>query len=347
MTAKPHVAEASILGVVFDAEPLGAERARFRAWQMWMERLDPAEMRNAALYDGALLLQGNHQIVVIAVSGSPAVIAYVRDAFAAPDLAAFTGIAPISHRFLDEQSLPRERLVLRGYINDQHAFVAQQDEGHLIAIARHAEWLVVDPPAPPVAPAAPSRPAAMSPEQMARVETVTMQATKLDGATQVMMRLWRVSSSSRRAADRRRRVLFGTLGTALILLAVGIIVFKFATQLQARGLNKHPTVTPAKNAVLMVVAPLSLQIPCQPGSPDQFIISNNGTGDFTWTSNGTRFAPLLAMSAANGTLAGGDSQVVIVTASQRISAKHVATLLITDSSGGTARVTLNYGGCAP
>lgn len=347
MTAKPPAAEASILGVVFDAEPLGAERARFRAWQMWMERLDPAEMRNAALYDGALLLQGNHQIVVIAVSGSPTVIAYVRDAFAAPDLAAFTGIAPISHRFLDEQSLPRERLALRGYINDRHAFVVQHEEGHLTAIARHAEWLIADPPSPNVAPAPLSRSAAMSSEQMTRVETVTMHATKLDGATQVMMRLWRVSPASRRTADKRRRIIFGAIGTMLILIAIGIVVLKFATQLQAHGLNKHPTVTPAKNAVLMVVAPLSLHIPCQPGSPDQFTISNNGGADFTWSSNGAHFAPLLAMSAVTGSVAVGDSQIVVITTNEPIAAKHVDTLMITASSGITARLTLTYGGCTP
>ncbi|HKD74080.1 MAG TPA: hypothetical protein VKB76_01240, partial [Ktedonobacterales bacterium] len=115
-------ADQTMLGVVFNSEKLDMEQAATRAWQLWMQRLDPEEMRGAALYSGAMIFAGGRPVYVIAVSGASAIIQYVRAAFAAPDLLAYPGIAPISQRFVEAHEMPREQLGLRGYISTQGQF---------------------------------------------------------------------------------------------------------------------------------------------------------------------------------------------------------------------------------
>jgi hypothetical protein len=353
MTGGTPPRDQTLLGVVFafDVESLGPEQAFVRAWQLWMERLDAAELCGAALYDGALALPGLPLITVIAVSGPRATVGYVHDAFAAPDLAAYPGIAPITHRFIDGPQLPRERLVLRGYVSDEGQFVPRHEGIALGEIARHAGWAFGSPPPAatplplPPRPAAPSVPAA----DLAVQATQALSASRTEGATQVMLRLWQSSFRAGPSTDRRRRI-FALVGTLLILASLGFLALRFSAKLTEASNQKHPVATkPAHsrttNGPLLVVAPLALRIYCTPGRVAQFTISNNGLKPLTWSSNGADFDPPLSISAVNGTIAPGASEVVMLTASEYVVSPQTAHLAVT-SNGGTAHVTLTIGNCA-
>ncbi len=351
MTSGMPPRDQTLLGVVFafDVESLGPEQAFIRAWQLWMERLDAAELRGAALYDGALALPGLPLITVIAISGSPSAVNYVREAFAAPDLAAYPGIAPITHRFLEGMQLPRERLVLRGYVNDAGQFVSRHEGITLSEIARHAGWAYATSmpssapapaPRPATAPAPPVDPAAQA--------TRAMRASHTEGATQVMLRLFQSSFRAGNPIDRRRG-LFALVGTLLILGSLGFLALRFSAKLNAANDHKHPVATkPARshssNGPLLVVAPLALRISCTPGHISQFTISNNGVQTLKWTSNGEDYDPPLSISAVSGTVAPGASEVVMLTASEYVVSPQTVPLVIT-SNGGTARVMLTLGNC--
>jgi hypothetical protein len=330
----PH--EQTLLGILFafDIESLGPEQAFLRAWQLLMERLDPAELRGAALYDGALALPGLPLITVIAISGPQSVIRYVHEAFAAPDLAAYPGIAPIAHRFLEGSQLPRERLIVRGFIDDGGRFMPRNEAVPLAEVARHAGWQYGVAPTPPV----PPRPAPTPPPDPAVQATRAMHAARTDGATQVMLRLWQ--SSFRR--------IFAIVGTALIMGSLAFLGLRWTAHLAGASGATHPTppATRTHSAVgpLLVVAPLALQVACTPGHLSQFTISNNGTRDLTWSSNGADFEPPLSLSAVGGTIGPGKSQIIMLTASTWVIPPQTATLTLT-SNGGTANILLAIGGC--
>lgn len=260
--------EQTFLGIVFafDVESLGAEQAFLRAWQLWMERLDPAELHGVALYDGAIPLPGLPLITVIAISGPSHAVAYVREAFAAPDLAAYPGVAPITHRFIEGHALPRERLVLRGYINDHQQFVPRQEDLPLGDIARHAGW---DYTRPSTAPAPlPPRPAPPAPPTDAAVqETHAMRSAPTEGATQVMFRLWQSSFRASQPTVSRRRIL-GIIGAVVLVGCLGAVGLHFATQQVHAQTTPTPTV-PHSNAAgaVLIVAPLATHLA---------IISNGG-----------------------------------------------------------------------
>jgi hypothetical protein len=335
----------TLLGIVFafDVESLGPEQAFVRAWQLWMERLDPAELRGAAMYDGALALPGLPLITVIAVSGTPAVVGYVADAFAAPDLAAYPGIAPLSHRFIEGAQLPRERLSLRGYVNDEGRFVARHEAIPLDEVARHAGWYY----SPPTPPPAPPRPVVSPPAVDPAVQaTQAMRAPRNEGATQVMLRLWQTSFRGK-PTDRRR----GAFTIAGVLLILGTLVFlglRLSGQMAGASGAPRPTAThPAHTAAsgpLLVVAPLSLRLSCTPGRLTRFTISNSGTASLVWSSNGADFEPPLSLSAVSGILASGASQSIMLTISQYVIPAETARLDLT-SNGGTAQVLLAIGNC--
>ncbi len=336
--------EGTLLGVVFafDVESLGPEYAFTRAWQLWMERLDAGELRRAALYDGALSLPGLPLITVIAISAAAPTIAYVREAFAAPDLAAYQGIAPLSHRFLDAPHLPRERLVLRGYISESGQFQPTQEDIPLRAIAEHAGWplhaVTAGPPAqmPTSAPTAPPLDPTSQATHMIRAVPAT------DGATQVMLRLWKPTFRPDPSADQRRR-LMGIIGAVIVLLALAIVATRVSASLAGR--QATPTATPpATPPGALVVAPLTLRLPCTPGQLTQFTINDSGTARLDWASNAASFEPPLSFSDVNGTLAPGDAQVVTVTTSEAVIDAHTAQLQV-NSANGSATITLVFGGC--
>lgn len=335
-----------MLGIIFDAEAYGHERGARRAWQMWMERLDPSELRGSAFYEGALLFAGNHPVVMLAISAPPRVIAYVRDAFAAPDLAAFSGIAPINVRFVEGADVPRERLTLRGFINQQGKFAAQPDALHLVDIARYADWPYVAPLSPPSAPIERAR-YNVDPYDIEQEETRAVQATRLEGATQVMLRLWRSSYNPGSRSDRRRRLTFAVVGIVLIASSLGWLAFRLAKAsqipIQVPGVV-HATHTSVAVGPLMVVAPLEVRVPCQPGQTAQFTISNNGATSLVWTSDAAQYSPPLVLNNLKGSVSDGDSQVVQVTTSEYVVSQQLITISLM-SNGGDARVAFTLGGC--
>jgi hypothetical protein len=339
----------TLLGIVFafDVESLGPEQAFIRAWQLWMERLDPAEMRGVAIYDGALPLPGLPLITVIAVSGPSHAVAYVREAFAAPDLAAYPGIAPLSHRFIDGLDLPRERLVLRGYINDLHQFVPQQEAIPLFDIARHAGWPVAkstDQQAQSPPPERPRAPVADAAGQ----ETRALQTARTDGATQVMMRLWQSSFRAEGPAVNRWR-LYAIIGLVVIVGSLGLLGMRIAAQLRAPRATPTPTgqqttpLTHSTNAIL-VAAPLTVRVPCTPGETTRFTLSNNGAAPLIWSSNGAQFDPPLAFSVMSDTLAANASETIVLTTREYVTTSQVARLNIT-SNGGTTQILIMMGAC--
>lgn len=335
--------EQTLLGIVFafDVESLGAEQAFLRAWQLWMERLDPAELRGAALYDGAIALPGLPLVTMIAVSGPAHVVSYVREAFAAPDLAAYPGIAPITHRFIEGAQLPRERLVLRGFVNDQRQFVARQEDIPLDVVAQHAEWGYSRPVAAPLPPSPPMP--IPAPVDATAQETRALHAAPTEGATQVMMRLWQSSFRAGSPVSRHRR-LFGIVGTILIIGSLGYLGMRLTLHLANAQATPTPTGGASGPNAVMVVAPLALRLPCAPGQQTQFTISNNGNTPLIWQSNGAQFEPPLSLSLVNDTIPAGDSEVISLTASEFIATTQRAQLIIT-SNGGTAQVQISLGGC--
>ncbi len=337
--------EGTLLGVVFafDVESLGPEYAFTRAWQLWMERLDTSELRRAALYDGALALPGLPLITVIAISAAAPTIAYVREAFAAPDLATFQGIAPLSHRFLDAAQIPRERLVLRGYVSEAGQFLPTQEDIPLRAIADHAGWPLQSPEsASQVAKPPPSGPTNVTIDPASQATHMIHAVPPTEGATHVMMRLWKPTFRPDPSADQRRRVV-GVIGAVVVLLALAIVATRVSAGFAGHGAT--PTATPPGNTVsALVVAPLTLRLPCVPGQLTQFTINDNGPALLTWASNAASFEPPLSFSDVNGTLAPGDAQIVTVTTSEVISDAHTSQLQVT-SDNGTAIITLIFGGC--
>jgi hypothetical protein len=328
----------TMLGVVFDAEALGVSRAVAGAWQMWMERLDPAEMHGVALYDGLMTLAGGQHIVIIAVSGSPQPVAYVRDAFAAPDLLAFPGIAPVSHRFIGADQLPREQLTMRGYIDATGQFIPADPQSPLIDIARHAEWPFATLKVPAShAPSARRRP---PPADADERHTQHIRALDLDGATRVMMRLWRAPSITEVHKRQRTGLMLRLMGIAIaVTVIVASVTVLAGTIIQASGrsTNKPDPVT---------IAPLSLRVPCTPGVLTQFTITNDSTGTISWSSNGTSFEPPLSLSAVSGTLLPGDSQVVQITTIALVVPLQSLALTVTAASS-TIMINITYGGCTP
>jgi hypothetical protein len=339
--------EQTLLGILFafDIESLGPEQAFLRAWQLLMERLDPAELRGAALYDGALALPGLPLITVIAVSGPQAVIRYVHEAFAAPDLAAYPGIAPITHRFLEGAQLPRERLIVRGYLDDAGRFMPRNEAVPLAEVARHAGWHYGAPLVPSTP--TPTQPPQDAPPDPAGQATRAMHAARTEGATQVMLRLWQ-SSFRGTPPDRRRRI-FAIAGTVLVVGSLAFLGLRWSAHLAGASGATHPTPTHAPrthatDGPLLVVAPLALHLACTPGHLSQFTISNNGTSNLTWFSNGADFEPPLSLSAIHGTLGPGMSQTIMLTTSEWVVPPQTATLTLT-SNGGMANVLLAIGGC--
>lgn len=353
---RPATNDQSLLGIAFDAEALGRDQASARAWQMWMERLDPQEMRGAAFYDGAVQVAGGRRGWIIAVSGSPECVAYARDAFSAPDLAAFPGIVATRQRFIAAADLPRERLALRAYVDDRGRLVPQSaDDTELVALALRAQWPTAaasQPLAP--RPAPPPRPrAAAGPD-----ETLALRAAPLDGATNTELRIWKPTRTVYAQLDRRRRFLLGALGTVLILAAVALV--------GARALALHPLVqaqgrpTPTRTGgsvapgvvatittlavPVMVVAPLTIRTPCAAGRTVQFTISNNGAADLQWSSNLGQFTPRIAANTISGTIPPGNSQVVLIT-TQEVVRQQETVLIAIISNGGSAQVSLTIGGC--
>ncbi len=333
--------EQTMLGVVFDAEAFGVARAAASAWQMWMERLDPAELRGVALYDGMMALAGGHQIVIIAISGPTAAVAYAHDAFAAPDLLAFTGIAPIAHRFIDSDSLPREQLTTRGYINTLGQFATTDQQSPLLDIARHAEW--------PIAPVIEPRPASRAPtppphipEAIDSGHTLRMQAMNLEGATRVMLRLWRNPSIADVQARRRRQILIRSVGAA-----VGIIVAVLAGFWVVAQITDAHGRTSTSSPPSVFVVPQSVRVPCAPGELTQFTISNNSTtASVTWSSNGLTFDPPLSLSATSGVIPLSDAQVVQLTTTSYVVPAQTVTIIVT-VAGSSIPVAVTYGGCPP
>ncbi len=347
---QPVAVARNLLGIAFNADGLDLEQAEERAWQMWMERLDPQELRGSAFYDGPVLLPNGKRALIIAISGPRAAVAYVRDAFAAPNLAAYPGMLPVPLRLIDSNDLPRERLELVAYIDAQGALLATTEDTLLHNLAQHAHWPVSQ-TTPQALPRVPQR---LAQTEVSGDATRAMQALRLDGATEVQLRIWKPSYRSRQHP--RQRLLFALLGTMLILVSAGIIAARFLPQTSlAKGLPISPTATMTATAVsafapanvaapIMVVAPLTLKISCVPGKYSQFIISNNGTLALSWTSNGMLFAPRLTISAINGQIPPGASQVIQVTLGQSIKTGELITLVI-QSNGGTARIGLTLSNC--
>jgi hypothetical protein len=337
--------EGTLLGVVFafDVESLGPEYAFTRAWQLWMERLEAGELHRAALYDGALSLPGLPLITVIAISAAAPTIAYVREAFAAPDLAAFQGIAPLSHRFLDAPQLPRERLVLRGYVSDDGQFRPMQEDIPLRAIASHAGWpLEGAKPEPAIETLVTTDLPATRGDPTSQATHMIHAAPPIEGATHVMMRLWKPTFRPDPASDQRRR-LAAIIGAVIVLLALAIVATRVSAGIAGR--QALPTATlPGTTPGALVVAPLTLRLPCVPGQLTQFTINDNGPARLIWASNAATFEPPLSFSDVSGTLAPGDAQVVTVTTSETITDAHTTQLQLT-SDNGSATITLIFGGC--
>ncbi|HKD76686.1 MAG TPA: hypothetical protein VKB76_14375, partial [Ktedonobacterales bacterium] len=304
------------------------------AWQLWMQRLDPAEMRSSALYSGAMIFAGGHPVYVIAVSGAPAIIQYVRAAFAAPDLLAYPGIAPISQRFVEAQEMPREQLGLRGYISAQGQFRPIDRQEGMEEDASGAGWNYEGRHTPPSG--------AFVSANLEREATSTFQAQRLDGATRIMLRLWNPSHATPPRNDRGRRILFAVIGTVLILASIGLL----ASYLAGRTLGQSSPTTPQQQAPALVVAPLALRASCTPGILAQFTISNNGTQSLIWSSNAAQFEPPLSFSAISGTIDPGGSEIVQFTTSDYVVTTSTDIINLT-SNGGTAKITITVGGCTP
>lgn len=336
----------TILGVVFSAAGVTTDQALVRAWQMWMERLDPTELRGTTLYDSVVHFANGQSAIIIAISGKPASIAYVQEAFAAPDLLAFPGIAPINQRFIIGQALPREQLVLRGHIDNQHRLLIHDAHSLLMSIISLTDWTYALAPTP-VRPF--TQPVAPPPMDIPEEATRAFQATRLDGATQVMFRLWRPPNIAlvQDSSARRRRVLFGLIGTAVILLTVGLITF----QVYGKNTSKVttppaiiPTSTTAPGVAMIAVAPLAIHADCTPGKVQQFTINNTGTAPLAWSSNGASLQPALSFSAIAGTLQIGESQTILLTTTQSIYQAKTVELTIT-SNGGNTQITITLGNC--
>jgi hypothetical protein len=327
-------ADQTMLGVVFNGEKLSMEQAAARAWQLWMQRLDPSEMRGTALYSGAMIFAGGRPVYIIAVSGSPAVIQYIRAAFAAPDLLAYPGIAPISLRFVEAHEMPREQLRLRGYINAQGQFRSIDQLDRMEENAAGAGWSYERRHNPP--------PRTLISTDFEREATSIFQAQRLDGATQIMLRLWKRSGDAPPRTDRGRRILFAVIGTMLILTSIGLLAFYLA----GRTLGQNSPTTPRPQAPALVVAPLTLRADCTPGMLEQFTISNNGTQPLIWSSNAAQFEPPLSLSAIGGTIDPGGSEVVQFTTSNYVIPTSIDIIDLT-SNGGTAKIAITVGGCTP
>lgn len=352
--------EGTMIGVVFNAEGLDVAGAASRAWHLWMQRLDPHELRGTALYDGATLHAGDHHVYIIAISGSAQVVRYVRDAFAAPDLLAFPGVAPISHRFIAANELPRQDMELRGYIGNGGELQPLRHDRQLAKNAQRASWAYAPPPesesltpSRPNASQTPSRPNPASLPHMpayrpepAHEPTTMLQAAPLDGATQVMLRLWKPSFSANDRNTTSRGRILAIIGTLLILGSFALIGLRFAGKTQGQSLPVTATATPSRpsNGPEMIVAPLALRAPCVPGSQGEFTISNNGNQPLNWQSNGAQFEPPLSLHAISGTVNPGNTQTVSFTTDELVITQSVDTLNIT-SDGGQANVAITIGGC--
>ena len=334
----------TIVGIAFDADELGLEKAELRAWQMLMERLDPQELRGSALYHGPVLLpSGKHQLIV-AISGPQNSVTYVRNAFSAPDLVAFPGMLPIAQRIINANDLPREYLSLVGYINDRGALLLTDWKTELVPLAQHARWQLSNhsQPLPNLS--------LLAPESDNQPEhTHSLRVARTDGATQTNMRTFQRTNRERPLA--RRRLVFALIGTLLILISLGIVASRIiARQLLAKDLNHTPTVTQptapptAIPQAILVVAPLNLKVPCQVGHTTQFIISNNGTADLEWSSNGALFAPRLQLTQTSGTIPPGDSLSIQVGLGQVVKNPQQVVLVI-QSNGGTLQITATLGVC--
>ncbi len=327
-------ADQTMLGVVFDGEKLDMGQVEARAWQLWMQRLDPAEMRGSALYSGAIIFAGGRPVYVIAVSGTPTITQYVRAAFAAPDLLAYQGIAPISQRFVEAHEMPREQLQLRGYISAQGQFRSIDRRERMEEDAADAGWSYEG--------RRPHSSGTLASTSFEREATSTFQAQRLDGATRVMLRLWKRSGEAPPRGDRGRRILFAVIGTVLILSSIGLLAFYLA----GKTLGQSSPATPQPQEPALVVAPLALRADCTPGVLKQFIITNNGTQPLIWSSDAAQFEPPLSLSAISGTVDPGSSEVVQFTTSDYVVTKSTDVINLT-SNGGTAKITITVGGCTP
>lgn len=339
----------TIVGIAFDAEELGLGQAERRAWQMWLERLDPAELHGAAFYDGPWLLPSGKRVLLIAISGPQPVVKYVHDAFAAPDLVAFAGILPATQRIISAQDLPRERLEPMAYVDERGTLVLSEVAQDLRDIALHARWSVISAtPSHPIPQMQSSKAKASGSYQPSSSDTLALKAPMMEGATAMNLRIWRPSYRDR--PRRSRRLLFGIIGTLLILTSAGIVAARLLLkQSLAHGITTPlPTATatygPQPLLPVMVVAPLSLTVPCVPGRKTQFVISNNGLGELDWSSNAAFFAPRLIVSAVDGVITPGSQQIVQVTLGQVIKGQQTIDLVI-QSNGGETQIVLTIGAC--
>jgi hypothetical protein len=338
----------TLLGIVFDAGDLTddspdmrTQKALIRAWQIWMGRLDSQELRGAALYDGPWQFKGGRLGVVVAISGSPQVIRYVHAAFSAPDLNSFPGMAPSNQRFVFEDELPREHIHIRGYLSQEGAWLAQDPTSPLNAVAQQAGWQVQSLPVNPP----PSRPIVQQPpvplnSDVTAVETQMMKTVEVEGATQVMLRLWKSSFDPKRANADRRRMIVGLVGVALILISIGFI------GLRVMAKDNGNTQSPPVHQASMVVTPLQLNAPCEPGQTSEFTVHNNGDVPLNWSSNGALFSPILSFITLSGTVEPNGTQTVYFTTTQYLTIPSTDTLDIT-SNGGTAHMQITVGACQP
>lgn len=331
----------TILGIIFEAQQYAHEYAVMQAWQIWMERLDPAELHGSAIYEGLLYFADGTTVIILVVSGSPASIHYVRDAFSAPDIAAFPGLLPMSQRFIPNTLLPREQLTLIGYITKEGFFKVEVERPYLADLAQLAGWSIST--VPKQAQQALQTVQSRSTADIAIESTRQLQSVQLDGATQYMLRLWKTSyRHTTKHHSKQRTVIIILISLAVVFLTLGILAFSMLSRTKAT--NNAPTFSISEQPV---------RIPCDGNRYTQFIITNTSSTSLVWSNNGIALPSDIIMNPQQGIIPPHSSQIVILSNRSLIvnadglqttqTARHYTIQIQTQTQ--TAPVDIVYGGC--
>lgn len=127
------------IGVVFDIEELGGGFYGFRAWELFMQNLDPTRLPTTILVDGdtAATLYGNSNEYCIGIYGMMFDPEYVREIFETLD---DPGLAPVHRRFIEKPALDQQPLVIRGNIDALGRLVTKHWDRTDHELCREAGW---------------------------------------------------------------------------------------------------------------------------------------------------------------------------------------------------------------
>ena len=118
------------IGIVFDIEALGGGYYGYQAWRIFMKHIDQKKITNTIIKEGDTnnTLHGRENDFCITIYGPLLDCDYIYEAFAA---LTDQGLAPTYKRFIVQPQLSQEPLPIRGTIDLDGYFIAD-------------EWLRID-----------------------------------------------------------------------------------------------------------------------------------------------------------------------------------------------------------